>query len=288
MATLISNSGCDERGKINGGKAGDQTGYEWVIRNWYNRPWKCVLRHPDAKVRSKFAELSRAAANNNNVGYDQYQRDTYWNQLIKNNYNPSKITVPCEADCSAGVIANTKATGYILGNKNLQAITATYTGNMREAFKKAGFTCLTDKKYLTSGDYLIEGDILLNDSCHTAAVVSNGSKSGEDTVSNTKPVNNSSSKKIVATEAAREFNRNVAGTYYVKVASALNLRNGAGTAKNEYGSNKSVLTTLKNGTKVQNYGYYRTVNGVKWLFIQTTVNGVIYTGFVSSTYLVKK
>ena len=46
--------------------------------------------------------------------------------------------------------------------------------------------------------------------------------------------------------------------------------------------------TLKNGTKVQNYGYYSTVNGVKWLFVQTVVNGVTYTGFVSSTYLVKK
>lgn len=44
---MISNCGHDERGKYSGGKAGDQTGTEWQVINWYNRPWKCVLRHPD-------------------------------------------------------------------------------------------------------------------------------------------------------------------------------------------------------------------------------------------------
>ena len=35
----ISNSGYDENRKTKGGKAGDQTGHEWKIINWYNRPW---------------------------------------------------------------------------------------------------------------------------------------------------------------------------------------------------------------------------------------------------------
>ena len=56
--SLISNSGHDENGKYLGGKAGDQTGTEWALIPWYNRPWKCVLRHPDAKVRAKLAELA--------------------------------------------------------------------------------------------------------------------------------------------------------------------------------------------------------------------------------------
>jgi len=47
----IANSGHDERGRYSGGKAGDQTGTEWAIINWYNRPWNCVLRHPNQKVR---------------------------------------------------------------------------------------------------------------------------------------------------------------------------------------------------------------------------------------------
>lgn len=45
---MISNCGHDENNRYRGGKAGDQTGTEWRVINWYNRPWKCVLRHPNA------------------------------------------------------------------------------------------------------------------------------------------------------------------------------------------------------------------------------------------------
>lgn len=173
--SMISNSGKDENRGIKGGVAGDQGG-EWNIINWYNRPWNCILRHPDSKVRAKLAELHRAAALNNKIGYDQNQRNTYWNQLKKANYNPAKITVACEADCSAGVIANTKAVGHLLGIDKLKNIAATYTGNMRSEYKKAGFEVLTASKYLTSAEYLLPGDILLNDSYHTAINLDKGSK----------------------------------------------------------------------------------------------------------------
>ena len=174
----ISNSGSDERGAYSGGAAGDQTGKEWAIINWYSRPWTCVLRHPQAAVRQLIAELSIEAANNNNIGYDQNQRGTYWTQLSKVGYRPSKITVKCESDCSAGVIANTKAAGYLLNKTALKNLSATYTGNMRSGFKAAGFQALTDKKYLTGPDYLIPGDILLYDGHHTATNLGIGSKSG--------------------------------------------------------------------------------------------------------------
>lgn len=172
----ISNSGSDENGKYYGGTAGDQTGNEWCLRSWYNRPWNCVLRHSDETVRLKLAELACAAALNDCVGYDQYQRDTYWTQLQKANYDPSKITVKCESDCSAGVIANTKAVGYLLGISALKNISATYTGNMKTGFKAAGFTVLTDSKYLNGTEYLLPGDILLNEKSHTATNITKGSK----------------------------------------------------------------------------------------------------------------
>lgn len=172
----ISNSGGDENGKISGGAAGDQTGNEWSLRAWYNRPWNCILRHPDASVRAKIAELGEKAAKNNKIGYDQSQRDTYWTQLQKAGYDPSKITTACEADCSAGVIANVRAAGYLLGVAALKNVSASYTGNMRAGFKAAGFTVLTDSKYLTSPDYLLPGDILLNDTHHTATNITKGSK----------------------------------------------------------------------------------------------------------------
>lgn len=179
----ISNSGSDEHGNYKGGTAGDNTGKEWYIRDWYNRPWNCVLRHPDPEVRACLADLATKAANNNRIGYDQYQRQTYWNELQKVNYDPSKITVACEADCSAGVIANVKAAGHLLGREELQGITCTYTGNMRSGLKAAGFACLTESKYLTGSSYLVAGDILLNDAHHTATAVTNGVNSGNGSIS---------------------------------------------------------------------------------------------------------
>lgn len=172
----ISNCGHDENGKYTGGVAGDQTGTEWAVIEWYNRPWNCVLRHPDSNIRAKIAELAIAAAKNNKIGYDQGQRDTFWKQLQKVNYDPSEITIACETDCSSGIISITKAVGYLLNIALLQKLSATYTGNMRAAYKAAGFEVLTDNKYLTSDAYLLRGDILLNDSVHTATNLTDGSK----------------------------------------------------------------------------------------------------------------
>ena len=172
----ISNSGSDENGAYSGGQAGDQTGKEWRMRDWYNRPWTCVLRYPDQKVALKIAQLAIDAALNDHIGYDQSQNRTYLAQLKSVGWEPSKINVNCEADCSAGVCANVTAAGYLIGIKALQNHTGTYTGNMRSALTKAGFQLLTDSKYLTSGDYLLPGDILLNDGHHTATNVTVGKK----------------------------------------------------------------------------------------------------------------
>lgn len=174
---MISNCGHDEKGRYSGGKAGDQTGTEWALINWYNRPWKCVLRHPDAKVRKMISDMAKAAAKNNLIGYDQNERYTFWEHLKASNYDPAKITIACEADCSSGVAAIAKGAGYRLGNASLQQVSIyLYTGNLRAGLKAAGFTVLTESKYLTSDAYLLEGDILLNDSCHTATNVTTGSK----------------------------------------------------------------------------------------------------------------
>ncbi|MBQ1470982.1 MAG: N-acetylmuramoyl-L-alanine amidase, partial [Eubacterium sp.] len=172
----ISNSGSDENGGARGGSAGDQTGKEWQMRAWYNRPWSCVLRYPDQKVALKIATLGVDAALNDKIGYDQNQRDTYWQQLKAAGYDPSRISTPCEEDCSAGVCANVRAAGYIFGIKTLQEHRGTYTGDMRSAFKAAGFKVLTEAKYLSSPDYLLPGDILLNEAHHTATNVTVGSK----------------------------------------------------------------------------------------------------------------
>ena len=67
----------------------------------------------------------------------------------------------------------------------------------------------------------------------------------------------------------------IAGTYKV-TASGLNLRGGAGTGK-------SILAVMKNGEKVQCYGYYNDCNGVKWLYV--VYKNIV--GYASSKYLSK-
>ena len=170
----ISNTGHDERGKYQGGQAGDQGG-EYTLKAWYNRPWTVVLRYPDPAVGMQIAKLAIAAALNDHIGYDQTQRSTYWTALKKANYNPSAITTNCETDCTASTTANVKATGYLMGIPALQDIPIdTYSSNMRPRFVKAGFTALTNSKYLTNPNYLLPGDVLLYESHHACINVTYG------------------------------------------------------------------------------------------------------------------
>lgn len=182
MAVKISNCGHDENDRYSGGKAGDQSGTEWYIRSWYNGNWKCVLRHPDKKTRELIADMAEAAAKNNNVGYDQSQRETFWQQLKLVDYKPEKITKKCEADCSSGVAAIVKGAGYRLGDKKMQGVSpAVYTGNEKAALKAAGFQVLTGSAYTSGTSKLVVGDILLSNS-HTTIVVS-GTSSNASTSS---------------------------------------------------------------------------------------------------------
>lgn len=266
----ISNSSGDQNGHIHGGAAGDQTGKEWQIRSWYNRPWTCILRYPDQEVRELIAELGIQAANNDKIGYDQYQRDTYWTQLKNSGYRPSKITKACEADCSAGVIANTKAAGYLKNITALKNLSASYTGNMRTGYKKAGFTVLTDKKYLTGYDYLVPGDILLYDNHHTATNLSIGKKAGYIPLTDKKTT-------VTITEPKTQLNKTPKKTGVV-TAGSLYVRTWAGQENDPL---KSIPVINKN-TEVEICDEVKDSKGKIWYYVR--INKKTY-GFVSSTYI---
>ena len=172
----IANSGSDENGAYRGGTAGDQTGKEWQLRGWYARPWTHVCRYPDRRVAEDLANLSCAAALNNNIGYDQGQRGTYWARLKEiEDYDPSKITKKCEEDCSAGVAANIKAVGYRLGIAALQGVSSAMTSRTTIAMlKAAGFEIIKDKKYISGKTYLLPGDVLLCENHHVAVNITMG------------------------------------------------------------------------------------------------------------------
>ena len=91
----------------------------------------------------------------------------------------------------------------------------------------------------------------------------------------------SASKKVTAADAAKSFDKSLAGSYVVNTTSgSLNVRHGAGTSKKK-------MIAIPKGTTVKNYGYYTTSLGVKWLYVQFTYGGTQYTGFCSSKYLKK-
>lgn len=93
-----------------------------------------------------------------------------------------------------------------------------------------------------------------------------------------KPKTETTTKEVKATKSAKSFDANIAGKY--KTTTALHLRNGAGTTQKS-------LTIIPDNTVVHCYGYYTEVLGRKWFLVQFTKNGVKYTGYASSKYLVK-
>lgn len=107
-----------------------------------------------------------------------------------------------------------------------------------------------------------------------------------DKVSGDTEKENAAQTNAAASEMASSYAASLNGTYKVN-RSVLYLRSGAGTKPNAHGSNKTILTTMPKNAKVRCYGYYTTVYGQKWLYIQYTADGVTYTGFANGKYLKK-
>lgn len=175
--TLVANCGHDEHGRYTGGQAGDQTGREWERIGWYSYPWNVVLWHPDEKVRDLMAELADKAARNDCIGYDQGGRYSFWQQLKAAGFDPSAITVPCEADCSSGVAAIVKATGYLLGIDALKNVSIyCYTGNLRAALRSAGFVERLDAAHINSSAHVPAGAVWLSEGNHTTIQITPGAE----------------------------------------------------------------------------------------------------------------
>ena len=264
MAVLIGHASINEKGKVKGGKKGDQTGKEVCIRTWYlhKKNW-VVIRPLDPDDAEIIASTMEAICKNDNFGYGQDYRDSGFNELKKVNFDPSKVKVKCGLDCSKAVMACCHAAGIKVGN----FVTASEVKILKATGK---FKILTSDKYCKSSKYLKRGDILVTKKVpgHTVVVLSNGS--GATSIDVTNPSSGKYNEAEV--KVAKYFNKDVAGTY--KTTSALNLRYGAGVA------NEKILVIPK-GKKVKCYGYYNKVLGVKWYLVAYGD----YVGYCSSKYL---
>ena len=179
MAVRIGHASIDENGKITGGAAGDQTGKEVCIRNWYNGGWEFLARAKEPAVAARIAAAAEAACNNPNIGYDQLSRNTLMTQAKAANFDLSKIVTPCECDCSALVsvcVRTAVGRDFYTGN-------APTTRTLKKALTTlGGFEILTDQKYLATSNYLQKGDILCKAGSHAVVVLDDGLAGG---VSNT-------------------------------------------------------------------------------------------------------
>lgn len=167
----VGSARIDERGSAIGGKAGDQTGREVAIENWYlhGQLWY-VLRAKSDKVREKIAQDMEWACANPNVGYDQGQNQTLWYVAEKVGFNCKKVQEPCETDCARLVrvcvwYAGIKAPDFYTGNE------------LAVLYGTGAFSVLKSDKYCRSSDYLKRGDILVTRTKgHTVVVLDNGAK----------------------------------------------------------------------------------------------------------------
>lgn len=162
---IIGSARSDERGKLSGGKAGDQKQTtqddykgEVSLQNFYHhkKGWY-ILRWLDPVYAEECAKAMYRACNNKNIGYDQNQRSSI---LL----HGTMSTVKTECDCSSLVrICVREASAQDPGNFT--------TADELVALRKTGL--FAEKIKYKTGTPLYNGDILVT--CvkgHTAVVVS--------------------------------------------------------------------------------------------------------------------
>ena len=171
MAVKVGSARIDERGKISGGAAGDQTKNEVGTQNYYvhSKGWRVFRPKSDAAAK-KMAECMQAACDNNNIGYDQNQRSTLYNLVKPYSFNVVRANKATETDCSALVRVCCAYAGIMLDDFNTSS-------QASRLLASGAFVELTDSKYRTGSSYLRAGDVLVTKTKgHTVIVLSNGSK----------------------------------------------------------------------------------------------------------------
>lgn len=171
MAVRIGHARIDENGNAHSGSAGDNNGKEVMISNWYNhkKGW-VVLRPKNTAIAEMMAKCMEDAAANNNIGYDQYQRNTLYNAVKDNGFKCDKanLTKKVECDCSS-----------------LVRVCLAYAGVMVDSFRTTNQKSIMLATGLfeeipaasANSDFLKRGDCLITRTQgHTVLVLTNGAK----------------------------------------------------------------------------------------------------------------
>ena len=249
-----------DNGKNGKAVAGDQTGREVLVANWYNKPWTYVFRAIDKEAAEKIAVACAQGCANANIGYDQSQRKTLYNEAVKVGFDLSKITAPCECDCSSFVAVCVNAAG-IKVSKSMA------TGNERSlltATKK--FEVFSTDEYKTSPNKLKRGDILLGVG-HTAIVLTNGPHADLD-----------DKKEEEKKEEDAQTDTSIKGLW--RASGNYNLRKTPGKTDKPKGD---IICIVRKGKTVEALGTYEVVDDRRWFL----VNYKGKTGYISEIGLKK-
>jgi hypothetical protein len=158
-------------------QAGDQTGNEVSVTDFYSAPWDFCLRYFNWDLAREFVIIAKKLAACVKVGYDQSQRNTLYKELKAVNFDVDKFILSgkkCETDCSAFVYA---CLCVLLPNLRSDK-NAPVTADMEEFYKNKGFTVLKGNDYL-NGLRNQTGDILVRSGHHTAIFLSENDVNSE-------------------------------------------------------------------------------------------------------------
>lgn len=173
MTIICAWAAWDENHHARGGAAGDQTGGEVHTGPWWYFGQNCVLRPRNNAIADRIADVMEKAAKNNNIGYDQSNRLSFYEALKAAHWDPSKITRKVETDCSAMTAAAINAAGVKISPN-------AWTGNLWECVKPSGkFERLTGTEYTHTDANLKRGDIILNEAEHVIVALEDGANMRE-------------------------------------------------------------------------------------------------------------
>lgn len=154
MKILLAHARSNEEGKTAGGKAGDQTGREVCVQEFFEYRWQYIFRAKDPKRAEYLAANAEICCANDHIGYDHPDRYSMYLQAKAAKYNFNKITTDCNTDCS-------QLTATLINGSGVTISPYIFTGNMRDYIMKTGAfveIAYTDKSQLRRGDILLTVD----------------------------------------------------------------------------------------------------------------------------------
>ena len=247
MAVKIGSARNGENGNAHGGKAGDQTGREVSVQNWYlhKKGWR-VFRCKDPAKAELMAQNMQAACDNPNIGYDQWQRHTLYKAAKLVGFILSRVKTKCETDCSALI-------RVLLALIGVSVPEEFRTGNMPGYLLKSGmFVELTGDKYQAKSAYLRRGDILVTKTAgHTVMVLTDGSKAEK----NVPPVASSSQGTGGASGGDGQ------GKTVRVTGGSVNVRSAPGT------TGTRILGIVRKGDRLEYQGQSAEINGTLWYLV---------------------